>query len=316
MRNNILYYFIFIAYFVLSSCSNESINKQSKLTKHSKVNQSKGVTVRDSCYYFIHLKNLKKTNISEIKQFYNIKDCKRNDSNICFYLLKFSNGLLQTEISFDVLKSDIKQAYLLAYKYHYRRGKNNKFNLYYREGDAYNGPSQQEHLVTYIYSKNILQCEIYREGILTIGYDSDTITTYTCTTNYFYESTNRLNRIVIKKGEDNFVVYYVYNGNKLIGFYPAKEYDEIKKKEDSIYYQSKILEVEKIGFKNFSKKYFSNPVVYNKIIDDCYEPVKNEQLLINGKPIKTFLESIGKKDADHIIFEVADNYFLFYKIIE
>jgi len=287
-----------------------------KLKDSSNLSKGSGYVFDSTKFEIIKLKGLNNLKINEIKQFYSSDNCKREDSQICFSKFIFKNGLLKTEISFDELKSDLQEANNLAYRYYYKKGINNSYILSYRNGDAYNGPSQQEHLVTYIYSNNILQNEIYREGILTSGYDNDTVTTYKCTTNYFYDSANRLIRKIINKDQDNFATYYIYNGDKLIGLYPAKKYDEIDNKEDSIYLNTKILEIEKTGFENFSKKYFTNKILYSKVIEDNYEHVKNEQLLVNGKPIKTFLESIGKKDANHIIFEIADNYFLFYKIID
>ncbi|MDB5153067.1 MAG: hypothetical protein JWR54_1818 [Mucilaginibacter sp.] len=53
-----------------------------------------------------------------------------------------------------------------------------------------------------------------------------------------------------------------------------------------------------------------------KIIDDCYFPIKNKGLLVNGKQIKEFLSQIGKSDKKYIVFEIAENYFLFYKVID
>jgi hypothetical protein len=108
--------------------------------------------------------------------------------------------------------------------------------------------------------------------------------------------------------------YFIYDKNDmLIAYYPAKEYGNYYDSLDTIYSYNMFNQIQANGFENFC--YYLHSEVLAKIIEDCYTPIKSEQLLINGKPIKEFLMSIGKSDAQYIILEVADNYFLYYKII-
>jgi hypothetical protein len=44
--------------------------------------------------------------------------------------------------------------------------------------------------------------------------------------------------------------------------------------------------------------------------------MKNSELLINDEPVKQFLSEIGKPDTKYIIIKAADDYFLFYKLID
>jgi hypothetical protein len=141
-------------------------------------------------------------------------------------------------------------------------------------------------------------------------------------TKYFYYpdgklqySTERIFYDMYNNNDSINTMYYLYKNNCLIGYYPAKtkSYYGLTV-SDTIYNDDKLLEIKTIGFEKLSEKYLHGELL-KKVIDDCYEPVKSEQLLINGKPIKEFLMSIGKSDAQYIILEVADNYFLYYKII-
>ena len=109
--------------------------------------------------------------------------------------------------------------------------------------------------------------------------------------------------------------YFLYDKKEmLIAYFPAKEYSNYYNDLDLIYSYNMLNQIQAKGFGRFKEKYLQGEVL-KKVIDDCYTQVENEQLLINGKPIKEFLADIGKADVRYIVFEVADNYFLFYKII-
>ena len=139
---------------------------------------------------------------------------------------------------------------------------------------------------------------------------------------YFYNLDGKLSYCSIGYIEGNDTIfssniYFLYSNDNLIGYYPAKckNFNGKWNESDSIYYEKKIKEVKIIGFEKFKEKYLQNEVL-EKVIDDCYVPIRSEQLLINGKPIKEFLSGTGNPDAQYIIFEVTDNYFLFYKITD
>jgi len=105
-------------------------------------------------------------------------------------------------------------------------------------------------------------------------------------------------------------ICYLYNKQwQLIGYY--KSYKDIDK--DSLCKEIN----DSVNFYGYQK--FNNNIntpFWNKIIEESYVKVKNKELLINGKPIKQFLTSIGKQNVNHIIFEITDNYYFFYNIID
>ena len=110
--------------------------------------------------------------------------------------------------------------------------------------------------------------------------------------------------------------YFIWEHNILIGYFPAKDENAITSMPaDSIYHSKKLKELQKTGLLAFSKRYFSNEI-YKKIIDDCYIQFHRKEIFVNGKPINLFLKAIHQEAAQKIIFEVADNYFLFCKLID
>lgn len=113
-------------------------------------------------------------------------------------------------------------------------------------------------------------------------------------------------------------IYFLYDDDKLIGYYPAKDYRKVSLRlntSDTIYNADKVTEIKKIKTKEFGKKYFTEKI-FKSVLADCYMPVKNNELLINRRPVKEFLSGIGKGNTHYLILEIADNYFLFYKIID
>ncbi|MDB5157702.1 MAG: hypothetical protein JWR50_2409 [Mucilaginibacter sp.] len=138
---------------------------------------------------------------------------------------------------------------------------------------------------------------------------------------YFYNSNGSINRYSIfnkdgKRTTKTGSVYYLYNNSGLIGYFPAKnEASEKIDQSDTIYFQSKLNELKKIGMEKFKQKYFKGDI-YKKVIADCYLPIKNEDLLINGKPVKYFLSKIKMSNVKYLVFEFLDNRFLFYKLID
>ena len=147
---------------------------------------------------------------------------------------------------------------------------------------------------------------------------SDTRTEKLYSINFFYYADGRLHYSSTNKSKsDSYDTYYIYKNNFLIGYYPAKQdkFPPVTAGPDTIYTAEKNIEIKKIGFEKFKKKYFKKEV-YNKIIEDCFEPVKTEQILINSESIKTFLSKIGSGNAKYLVLEITDNYFLFYKLID
>jgi len=266
-------------------------------------------------YFFISKEDIRVMKIQEIKKLY--KNYCYRDSLDCYISFQFDEGKLTREISFDGFKGDIDDALDLAYVYLYK--KDSFDELEFRIGDAYNGPSRQDHLITYYYEDGKLKYEQYKQGILFEDfYGRDTITTFWYEIIYNYHKNGKVNYYIPKSSKGmGLPIYYLYNvAGDLIGYFPAKneEMDDLLQ-TDTIYYTNKIQELKEIGFEKFSKKYLHGEIL-KKVIEDCYVPIRNEQLLINGKSIKEFLANIGKTDVQYVIFEVADNYFLFYKIID
>ena len=138
---------------------------------------------------------------------------------------------------------------------------------------------------------------------------------------YFYNSNGSINRYSIsnkdgKRTVETGSIYYLYNKSELIGYFPAKnENSESTDQSDTIYSQPKLKELKKIGIEKFKQKYFKGET-YKKVIADCYQPIKNEDLLINGRSIKYFLSKIKMSNVKYLVFEVLDNRFVFYKLVD
>ena len=166
-------------------------------------------------------------------------------------------------------------------------------------------------------NRNIWPCFTYeyQGNLKSISVDDCTDNTreFVSEINFYYNENAKIQWSKLAYSEDTIITHYLYKENSLVGYYPAKQRQSLP--ADSIYSPAKLQELQKIGFDSFKKKYFT-PEVYKKVIEDCYEPVKNSQLLINNKSITEFLNKIGKNGMKYIVFEITDNYFLFYKIID
>jgi hypothetical protein len=103
-------------------------------------------------------------------------------------------------------------------------------------------------------------------------------------------------------------IYYLYNTQwELIGYYKTYNVNDSIAKGIKDDFTSQ-------GYQKFNDKI--NTPFWSKIVENSYYPVKNNQLFVNKKPIKDFLASIGKRDYKYIIFEITDNYYFFYKLID
>ena len=289
---------------------------------------------------FLIDRNCLKTNlVKEIKIY---QDSLEANNNGEFVLFRFDKGKLLLEAFNSELYSDIEEAILNGYHYNY----SSTGKLLSMEGKGESGPGgDQTTIAFYKYFndnlKSVFKGYTYRYRDSKNNLKSGTKLLQLSKS--FYNTNNKIASIIdydidisisnerdliklmddkekrignLGKTKESSGTYFLYNENKLIGYFSSKEdFANKHNKADSIYYGNKMLELQKIGFDNFKKKYFT-PEVYKKVIEDCYEPVKNNQLLINNKPIKTFLSKIGKADTKYIVFEIADNYFLFYKLLD
>lgn len=185
------------------------------------------------------------------------------------------------------------------------------------------GGGQEKHTINYQYKNGKMVSSVTTHSLYYLDKDGyyTSVDTYEDFYKYSYDSENRLERRTMFNSEDSRTMidstkYYLYKENSLIGYYPAKNENEITNQAaDSIYYTGKLIELNRIGLDSFSKKYF-NESIYRKIVNDCYKHISNNEFLINGHPVKEFLIKIGKVDSQYIVLEVADNYFLFYKLTD
>ncbi len=236
--------------------------------------------------------------------------CNCTNLDTCAQNFKFIKGKLMEEIFYN--DSSLKYSNTYAY----RQGK-----LIGYQVDM--GPSQEQHFVHYVYrnSKIFSSYQTNSRYDLNSRGDYGSDSGYDNVRKYYYDNQNRLTKIVFyesdgKKQVEAGLKYYLYQNNNLIGFFPAKDENTLTSLlPDSIYYERKLVELRKIGLNAFKAKYFSKEV-YDKVIDDSYVPLSRNELLINNKPISLFLKGINKVKEKYIVFEVADNYFLFYKLID
>lgn len=293
--------------------------------------------------YFISKKKIQSNGVFEIKDLANYK----LDSTYSIFM--FNRGILSKEVFvsnelYGSKENSIRNGFIYTYE------KTSDKNLIMKEGRGEAGPSNQNYFSNYKYLSKKLQLSI--DGY-SYSYPNETgdiagSSNLTNIVKYYYldqklaykvdyeidikekslsdlklntimkstESTKLSNLLTSINAEERKRTYFIYRDENLIGFYPAKNAGAMSDNmADSIYYQKKIEELRKIGFKSFRNKYFTKEV-YKKILDDCYIPIKNNQLFVNGSPIKQFLSKMGKPDVKYIVFEIADNYFLFYKIID
>ncbi len=134
---------------------------------------------------------------------------------------------------------------------------------------------------------------------------------------YYYNSHGKLDYAEISNSSDGIQRrYYLYDKNEIVGYFPS----ENKNRDELIpsmvlFDQKKLLQLNEVGIDAFKKKYFTK-TIQDSIINNCYTPIVNSQFLINDKPVKEFLKKMGKVNTKYIVFEIADNYFLFYKLLD
>ena len=110
---------------------------------------------------------------------------------------------------------------------------------------------------------------------------------------------------------------FFYKNNHIVGFYPARQTIDSPQaiNADSIYNDTKIRAIAKMLSPRFKSPNFSNEVI-KKMIEDSYSPIKADQVIIDGLDLKQFLKNkINRSEARYVVMEIADNYFLFYKLI-
>ena len=292
--------------------------------------------------YFVSKKDIQSNWI------YEIKDLANYSLDSTYLLFMFNNGVLSREVFVsNELYGNRENSILNGFIYNYAR--NSDRNLMMKEGRGEAGPSRTDYFSRYKYLSKKLQLAI--DGY-SYSYPNETgdiagSSNITNLVKYYYlnqklaykveyevdikekslsdlklnaimkssQSAKLSNLLTSINAKESQRTYFLYKDQNLIGYYPAKNDGAISDNtSDSIYYQNKIQELRKMGFENFKSKYFTKEV-YEKIIDDCYVPIKNNQLLVNGKPVKQFLSKTRKIDFKYIVFEIADNCFIFYKII-
>jgi len=302
------------------------MNCEAQKRYHPLINLHKGDTsfhLSDTDFLFITKQQIANYRLNEIKNI--LAPCTGSDSSnkACRYYIRyiFSNGRLSSEISFDDYKTNNTDAENLSYKYYYKLTKS-KILLRVRSGDAYNGDSHEDHLLLYKYYGNKLMSEIYIEGVSPMFKERTASPlqnhiTHIDTTFFFYNKNGILDyQKNIGNGSNVVLKYYIHNPHgRVIGYFPAKDAAELKiDSSDNIYSYESLVKIQRTGFSKFASNLPMG--VYNKIINDCYANVKNNDLLVNGAPIKTFLKKIGAREKKYIVFEIAENYFIFFKLID
>ncbi len=300
---------------------------------------------------FLNKQAIKDNHIEEIKDFTPLEDGATVTDSV-YRLYIFNKGLIITEAHiYNTLEESVEQEIRNGCQYSYTGSSSNKLSE--KEGDPDAGfGAHQSTFESYKYLNGKMTLAIGGIHYWTMQISG---TNFSSLTKYFYypdrklkyevefeidvnkeevpdskelvsnsrlinfmrlpESVKRPALLTYLGAHENRRTYFLYNKNALIGLYPVKAESAITAdKSDTIYSKEKVQELKKIGLDKFSDKYFKGDV-YKKIIDDCYFPIKNKELLVNGKPIKEFLSQIGKSDKKYIVFEIAENYFLFYKVI-
>jgi len=293
---------------------------------------------------YIDKGDLKRFQISEIKDFSNSKSDSITGDSATYLLFQFHDGLLVASAAVSTNSySTVEEAI--------NNGDHYIYNVHQQliEVEGLEGPgAHQSNFESYQYVNGRLMLTI--SGIHYWSQNS-TGTNYTGFTKYFYYSSRKLRSFVeynnfetpmekvsprklsqfmirqktdkemvrqlvgTKNNIQERVIYCLYHKNRLIGLYPEKDLSQIidTSKEDTIYSQQKIAELKKIGFTKFSEKYF-NKKVWGKIVCDNYIHIKKNELLINNKPIKEFLLEHKIPNKKNVAIEIADNDFLYYNI--
>lgn len=283
-------------------------------------------SIKASAQQFLLLERKDLKNISGIANLSNTSngDCASVSADSCGHIYTFYKGRLTEEFWYSNPEEKANNESLkLVYNYKDSTG----VYLQSRWGNLESGPAQQQYYINYQYRNKKL---IYA---ITGSYFRDTYNDLWLSKYYYFPDGRLRYRAAFQLDEhggvrkkktqagvdtvERSVTYYMYLDKQLIGYFPAKDYriDDLEV-SDSIYSGEKIAELKQIGIESFSKKYFNKKQVYNKVIDDCYTAVSNKQLLVNGKPVRQFLTTMRKREADHIVFEIADNYFIFFRITD
>lgn len=285
---------------------------------------------------FIDKYSIKKNKLHSIKNLFATPGytCTSNNEDSCAHIYTFTQGRLSSEIWFNnyIEKNENKS---LNFNYSYID--TTRLKLDYRWGNLEAGIAQQHYFKKYTYKNNNL-------SYVLCGYNYNSPdksgTEITEITKFFYYPNGHLNYQIdynlnqLSSGfnstfSEKFIdsllknkqtieysrKYYIYENKRLVGYFPAKNYSEIiQSPPDSIYLEHKLQELNKIGWSAFKTKYLNGKML-NKVIADCYLPVKKEQLLIDENNASIYLLKTGLKTTGNVVIEIADNYFLFYSII-
>jgi hypothetical protein len=293
---------------------------------------------------FISKEDLARFNTSEIRIIpEELRSSEVVDFSAGYYSYLFEKGYLKKEYEKGPDDDEVVDANAVAYNYSYKDEVN--FELSQRQGNGPISNRNQKHFVDYEYSSGKLVSQKF-------GYkftEADTTgIVYSSIRRFYYDAEGKLDYEVdfqlyensassddesffldsvlsgansgqtpnqTEAEEETFRRYYIYENNKIIGYYPARDYNQTElKASDDIYSSDKINELKKIGFDAFSKKYFT-PEVLNKVVSDCYTPIAGKHIWLNNLPLQFFIKAQGLEMSDHIVLEVADNQFLFYNIL-
>jgi hypothetical protein len=268
--------------------------------------------IADSLYYFLSKKAIQNLGMKSIKIYNNSRDDTDGKSGKGFTEYVFNKGKLSTELSFDDLKITLIDAQELEYHYYYSKTKIGKSILEKRDGDAYNGHSQEDHLTKYFYKNDLLVKTEYTTSSL---YKKKTSITGKELKYYRYNNKIQLDSIENIDNENKSTFqYFIYNESHIIAYFPAKTPDDMGIKTEDLIYFTKTQEIKKIGFKAFKNKYLVGST-YDKIVDDCYESIDYKDIIIDGLDISQYFLKKQIHLRKYLVIEVSDNYFLFLKII-
>jgi len=305
---------------------------------------------QDSQFYFISKTDINRMGINEIKVYADdtpgYEDIKTNNSVFTKYhdtssymIYTFKNGRLKEIKPNDNQSLEYKYLdsnYYLNWK-ETRKHKEIKENIYtdsilkclFKNHNGFyvfeiEGGGGRDGWPCYIYDYNDYENKLKS---ITVSSCSDSGDDVEGLTEFVYYPDGRINYEIaysIKTNIDTHIPidttetkrkFYIYKDKILVGYFPAKEeqYPPILSSSDTIYSYKKRTELKEIGLTKFTEKYF-NDDISKKIIEDCYSTVSKMRFFINGKTIKEFFLKYNNIKFDHIIIEIAENYFLFYKI--
>ena len=241
----------------------------------------------------------------------NCTDYLDEEGQTCRYYWKFKNGLLYEE-AINLRPDSAKYtrnfySYDVEY-YNFEYDKNGLLT----KGEGRDGDARNEFNVSYYHYINQWLVST-RYGSLSTSPPQDSIEDEYDTTEgakFCYYPDGRLKFIVkdaagnAPKWQDS--TYFIYAGNTLTGclnIYVFKSYTD------------KVQQIKAMGIGNFANNRLSNDETY-AAAEHYYRRVRKKNLYINNQPAVDFLMQKTGKQPGHLIIEIANNYFLFLKIMD